>query len=243
MTSEAESPTPVFSDHADPNIPAHRVSGWAIAALLTGVGSATALLHPYLWFTAALGLLVASLALIRLQHAAQPSSAYRLATTGLVLATVFASWAPTRHYLRQHRLNQQAIAVSQQWLQFLANGQTAKALAAMSDSPTRPEPDDNQPAVRGTPAEKNRLQRFQQQKLVKTLAALGPRARIQHHRSQEHIHRDGVDQFVNLFAVARSADNQQTTLYVRIRAQRTDNPVTTTGFWRIMNYQENVAPR
>ena len=61
MTSEIKPSKPVFSDHADPRVAAARVSPAAVLALLLGLASATALLHPYLWFTAGVGLLVATL--------------------------------------------------------------------------------------------------------------------------------------------------------------------------------------
>ncbi|MDH3718403.1 MAG: hypothetical protein OES79_09820 [Planctomycetota bacterium] len=244
MNSEAESATPVFSDHGDPEVAPNRAGGWAVAAFVMGLGSAAALLHPYLWFTAGLGLLVASLALIRLQRAQPPSPAYGLATAGLVLAIIFASWAPTSYYLRRHHLNKQAVAVSQQWLQFLIDGQPYKAFGAMTSPNTRPPLNDKyKKTILDTPATRARFERFQKQKLVTTLTALGPQTNIRHVQSLEQFHRDGADRFVNRFAITDLDNHQKTTIFVRVRAERTANPVTTTGFWRIMGYQREAATR
>jgi hypothetical protein len=243
LNSEAESATPIFSDHGDPEVVPDRFRGWAVAALVMGLGSAAALLHPHLWFTAGLGLLVAALALIRLQRAQPPSPAYGLATAGLVLAIVFASWAPTRHYLRRHRLNQQAIAVSQQWLQFLTEGQPHKAFGAMTKPNTRPPLNDKyKKTIMDTAATRARFEGFQEQELVQTLAALGPQALIRHQQTLEQFHQNGADQFVNRFAITDPNNNPNTAISVRIRVERTDNPLTTTGFWRIMGYQREASP-
>ncbi|NIP86823.1 MAG: hypothetical protein GTO03_15170 [Planctomycetales bacterium] len=245
MTSETKPSSPVFSDHADPAVAAERVSLGAVASLLLGLTSAAALLHPYLWFTAGVGLLVAGLTLIRLHRRQPPPPGCNLALAGFLLAVLFASWAPTSYYLRQYRLNQQAIAVSQQWLRFVTRGQLQKAFAATEDP--LPDPAAAGPAPRGTPDTpegRAKFARFQNSQLVKALSQLGRRgAQVEHDQSEEQFQREGVDRFSNLFTIRYTAENlEPKTIVVRVRVDRTDNPITTTGFWRIMSYQQVSLP-
>jgi hypothetical protein len=245
VSSEAEIPSGVFTPHDDPKPPRPPISWWAVAALILGLASVAAVFHPVLWAVAGLGLMVGSLALMRLQRAEKERSGYGLAVVGLVLAIVFVTAAPTRYHLRRWRVRQQATEVGRQWLKFLIDGPQYKAYGAMQPPETRGQLDSNYEArLFNSPTNLRAYERFQASRFATTLGALKGQSRLRYHATEEQIHDGAADRITNVYAVTfLDDDGNKKTFFVRLHLKRTDNPVVTTGFWQITSYRGGVRPR
>ncbi len=241
---EPSSSIQVFSDHSDPTAPNERLSVSAVVAFIFGIASSAALIDPLLWIFAGLGLLGAGVVRMRLQGTAASGTSRGLATAGLLLAVLFASWAPTAYYLRRYRANQQAIAVGNIWVQYLLANQPDRAFGMAQPAVGRPVLNDlYESFVNKDPQLKRRYDQFRKRELVEALIALGRRGRVQCYKTKEHIHTDGVDQFIHLYAVTYVDDDGQTkTFFVELRLRRTDTDFDTNGLWQVVASRGNVLP-
>src|SRR5688500_10904316 len=77
------------------------VSIMAVLALLLGVASALALVHPFLWVVPPVAVVLSILAIRAIDAPDSNLTGRRLAIAGLALALLFGLWAPSRVLTRQ----------------------------------------------------------------------------------------------------------------------------------------------
>jgi hypothetical protein len=99
------------------------VSGLSVAALLTGLASSLALIHPLLVFVAVLGVILALVALRSIASSDGQLGGQGLAVAGLCLAVLFSGWSLAGSVSASMALRQQAREFVDDWLHILASGQ------------------------------------------------------------------------------------------------------------------------
>ncbi len=159
------------------------VEPWAIAALVLGAASATALLDPILWLVPLLGLGAGFVALARL-HGDANRSGRPAALIGLALSIVFGMAPLAQLATTWIMLARQSRAVGDQFMEFLQEQSPEKALML------RFAPDQRRPFdellwayYKNDNEAKQNLQTFVEHPLVKTLLALGPKAEIRFYKT------------------------------------------------------------
>ena len=243
MNADADSSSPKFTAHDDPTVARRPLSWWAVAAFLCGLAAPIAMLNPVLWIVAGVGLLVSSLAMMRLQRADDAFAGRSLALAGLLLSLIVIAAAPTHHYLRRWRVRQQSIAVGEQWLTFITRGEAYKAYGAQQNPEMRGRLDNTFEArLRSDPERWVPYMRFTQRQPINTLLMLDGQARIRYYGTEELERVGNADRIANVYAVTYpDAEGNRTTFFVRVNLERTDN-IGTDGFWRVTAFHGGIEP-
>ena len=103
------------------------VSRLAIFALLLGLLSPLALMHPMLSAVPLAGVVVASAALVTLARRSEELTGRQMALWGLALALFFGSWSMGQTSLRSWILQSQARSLADHWLTLWQQGEFAAA--------------------------------------------------------------------------------------------------------------------
>ena len=158
------------------------ISTLAVASLLVGAASATALVGVPLWIVPLVGILLSCLALRRIDRSAGTLTGRPLALAGLGLAVCFGTAALADHFNSQHLVARKAQQVATQWFQALARNEPQVAhqwtispahRARLSDYERLKSHYDNDEKYRDA------LARFVGQKLIASLLRLGTRADVE----------------------------------------------------------------
>jgi len=99
----------------------------AIAALILGILSATALIQPLLWVVPVVAVILSFVAMRQIALSDERPSGRVLAITGLSLAVIFGSWASTWYLSRYFLLVRQAREHSEAWLNLVREGRLYEA--------------------------------------------------------------------------------------------------------------------
>lgn len=245
MSSSSESSSTVFTNHSDPQLsPPQRLDPFAIVAFLLGVFSALALLGREFWACAGIGMMGCALIVIRMNRQRHAKSGVSLAMVGLALTITMATLAPTRHYLRTLKIRQQASVIGEDWLRSIISNRAYVALAALEMAENRLVDSQLEKFYRGDDQNRASYEQFVNRELIRALIALNGRARIQCYGTEDINSANGKDVITNIFSVSYlETPTDRKTFFVRLVLERTDNPVSTTGFWRVKRYRGGVRPR
>ena len=118
MTEVKQRATVLASDQDPQEQPYRSLSQSAIAALILGLLSVVALLHPVLWSVPMTAAALSLLALFNIRRRAELTG-HRMATAALLLAALFGTCAPTRHFVRKQLILRDARKYSLQWLEMV----------------------------------------------------------------------------------------------------------------------------
>jgi len=234
-----DSTKPAFSDHGDPaSSDARKRRMGPVVALLLGLASAAALVSPALWFLPGLGILVSILVLMQQLQNPDMRTGRVMAVAGLILAVLFATWAPTQHYARRWYVQQQSEAVGQQWFGFIFRQQTAKAYGV-----TRPPKDRGNldaaysERVMSDEDARKSYEAFARRKLIRKLLALNGRARPLFHETEKVVTTDDSDVIHNVYEIRYLTDaNESESFFVRLVLRRTTHPNKNNGLWQVRHY-------
>ncbi|MCP3690905.1 MAG: DUF4190 domain-containing protein [Planctomycetaceae bacterium] len=113
------------------------VSRSAVLALLLGVSSMLAPVYIVFWIFPLATITVAILALRGINRIESNLTGRGLAVTGLLLALLFGSMAPARHYMRKTAVNQQAEQFAMRWFTLLQKGSIYTAHQLLMDPKRR----------------------------------------------------------------------------------------------------------
>lgn len=182
-------------EHPEPALVEYRpLSGWAIVALLIGLSSAVAVIHPLLWIVPLVGVVIAAVALVRMKQSEMPQLGRTPALIGLALSLIFGAAAPTHWFSRNQWLKARAERLGDEFFADLKAGHPEKAFdlslrsaekgrsprrakeetsAAAAAQPGSPQDGDEKPPA-PTPA-RTALEEFLTEQPVSKLIALGDR--------------------------------------------------------------------
>lgn len=185
MSEEPLSPPP-FSSEVDEELLGYRtLSWWAVAALLLGLLSVTAVFSSRL---VVLPVAAVALSIVALRTlAANPTQLIgrKAALAGLSLALLFGTWSVTHAAVRRHLLFAEARIHAQQWLEMVQAGRLLEAHQLHLPQESRRSP--------GTPLEafynqdregKQAMETFFRQPPLKELVAAGPGGTVRFQRDE-----------------------------------------------------------
>lgn len=185
------------STAGDGTIQYRAISGLAVLALLLGVASAAAMVGPVLWVVPMVAVVVALIAMRRIQ-ASEDLAGWNIAFLGLLLALLFGVAAPARTISRQYWLTSRAEQFSRQFLTFLQEGKSHAAHQLRQRPAVRKLLTDDLPqSYEKDPESQKDLEKFVGEEPVKTLLEHGKDAKVE----RTSIDLVGRDDRTDLFAV------------------------------------------
>lgn len=137
----AFSDRPGLSESAESQYEGYRsVSRMAVFALVLGVLSPAALIHPVLFAIPWIGLIVSWRALHNVARPDSSATGYGLAMGGFILAAVFGSWGPAKTVMEHTILTRQAREFCEDWIELVRDGRLQDAHRWMLAPIQRPDP-------------------------------------------------------------------------------------------------------
>lgn len=224
--SFASSDPHVSSLDDSPVLGYRRISVSAVIALVLGIASALALVHPFLWTVPAAAVVVAIFALRAIANESSMLTGRGLALTGLALALVFGMWAPARTLSRQWQLYHQARVFADEWLALVHEGKLYEAHQLTVPHAERQIANaDLAPIYEQSADVKAGYDRFFSERPAKTLARLGKRATYTYIGGAGISPREFITEHIALdYRVVYEEGGRERTLPIRIVLDRDQGP-------------------
>lgn len=220
------------------------VSGLAVIGLLVGLASALALIWPWLWIAALVGIVLNFVALVRIAMLAPSLTGGRLAIAGLLVSVFFTAMVPTNWLTYRWAIRRQARQVASLWFDALQNDQPVKAYQLSLDPRYRRPLDELARKVRqsgSTP--RTELRTYVDQPDVRCLLALDGKAQVRHYATEDQFDDEKRHEFVvEVYAVTFDEQGQKKTFFVRLTLERYDLPSGLGSDWQVASTQGGYHP-
>lgn len=220
------------------------VSPLAIVALILGIVSAGALLHPSGCAIALLGGVVSVVALNRIAAAGPELIGRRAALLGLALSITFGVAAPAQWLTARWWLASEAESVGLGWFDYLQHDKPELAHQMTMMFAARKAPNEVLDYYRNTPEAKENLTEFVAESLIRTLLALGDKAQVRLYETGEIFHDQDGELIEQFYAVTYpdSRTRQPRTFFVRLELDRLTNKQNGETRWRVVSTRGGVRP-
>lgn len=220
------------------------VCGLAVAALVLGLLSASALIHPALWLVPAAAVLLGAAALGRIARNAPALVGRKAAAAGLLLAVLFGTAAPTEWAFHRWLMDRQARRLAVVWFELLALDRPQGALQltrhpryrARMDAPI------DEAYAEGLDA-RQELENYVQRPEVRALLALGDKARVRYYDTEGQGRAHGNDVVNQVYAVTYDDGSGKKTWFVGMTLERYKVEVTGKAQWRIEATTGGMRPK
>ncbi len=228
--------TPSLDEANDPLDEYRSVERWAVAGLLLGMLSSSAMLDSILWLLPPLGILINLIALGRIRRDASRVGR-KAALAGLALSVTFAV-APVAQWASAYAiLWRQGTPVADQWFEFLREGEPEKVLMLRFSPDMRQGLDEDLWLYfRSDKDARGELQGFVRNPTVRTLLALGPRAEARYYKTSAVATEGGRAIAEYIYTVTYSEkDGKKKTFLLSVLAER--KPTKRPGLhpWRVLD--------
>jgi hypothetical protein len=232
-----------ITDSQDEELSAYRaVAGLAVAGLIFGLLAPLALIDPTLWTVPALGMLLSVRALRRIRRSEPALAGRKLALAGLALSLLFLTAAPTDWLVHRWRVRNEATELAGLWFRCLTEDEPQKAYQLTLPSGGRQPLDHRLWAVyRDTPRLRQGLENYVKAPLVRTLLALGPKARVRFYETANQSRTGQEDVVEQLYAVTYEEEGERKSFFVAVQMSRT-KLADGTADWRIARADGGVRP-
>jgi len=166
-----------------------------------------------------------------------------LAFAGLSLALIFGGAAVSYRVAYRQLLIRDGRQVAELWFRLLQDDQPHRAHQLILDANLRLSPDVNiWEMYRKNSRLHDGLEKFVEDRVVRTLLALGVRAEIRYYGTEVIDYRDRRDMIVQVYAVTFEQDGERTTFFVRVVLERKTNHRTTRDAWVVYNHNGGIRP-
>jgi hypothetical protein len=221
-----------ITDSQDTEFAAYQaVAPQAVLGLICGLLAPFALIDPAFWFVPPLGILLNWWALRRIKNDPAALTGRKLAIMGLTLSLLLAVAAPVDWVVYRHLVADEARQFSSLWFKYLAQGEPQKAHQLTKMPQSRLPLDDNQlwDFYRNTSPNGDRKKRasnreelegYVAQPLVRTLLALGPKAQVRFYQTAAQVADEREDVVELLYAVTYEEGNEKKSFFVFVQAVR-----------------------
>jgi hypothetical protein len=232
-----------ITDSQDEEFAAYRpLCGLSFVALFVGILAPLALAGRVFWLIPVFGVVIAWLALHRINAAAPNLKGRTVAVLGAALSLIFLAAAPTERFVSRKLLYDEARDFAEIWFRCLAQDEPDKA-HQLTVSPVlrRPLNASLWSYYRNTKDLPEQLGRYANGPVVRTLLALGPRARVRFYQtvSQDHMSRADVVQLC--YAVTFEEHDEKTSFFVLLHLRRDQFSSGRAG-WSITQAQGGYRP-
>lgn len=223
-----------LAEHKSDDIEYRAVSPWAVLALILGVASPLAWVHPLLWAIPGLAVIVGSGALVQINRYSTSLIGRKSAWLGLLIGVVCGVAAPVSHAAHQMIAEREARRIGLLWLDYLCQKEPQKAQQLL-EHPRRRLPADRDiwAEYREDIGLRERFDKFVSRPLVRTLLALdGAKARFYESEGSQVGKR--LEVFYERYAVTWSdADRRRRTLLIKLELHRVTDRLTGEIGWYI----------
>lgn len=236
--------SPHFEESQENLLDYRTPNGWAIAGLVAGIFSFLAMFGPLGWIVPAAAIVASSAALFRLGSRESVTFGRGAALVGLSLGLIFLTAGPTAQWSAEWSLQEEAKQVAIEWFEYLQHNEPHKA-AQLGVSPELRQPlDDSLWAYyREHPEAKRELEDFVRQPLTRALLTLGPTAQVRYYETQNIERGAKHDQLEQFYAVTYDDAGKKKSFFVRLTMNRSIDPATDRGRWRVSNAGGGVRPK
>jgi hypothetical protein len=220
----------------------HPVAWQAVLGLLFGLFAALAMVDPLLWSIPILGILVNVAALRRIRAAAPAVAGRKMALAGFLLSLLFLSAAVGDWWVYRRMVAQEAQQFTALWFRYVTQEQPEKACQlTMAPQARRPLDDQLWAYYRNNPQAREQLESYVKIPLVRTLLALGPKARVRFHGTAGQSRDNLNDQVEQIYVVTYEEDNEKISFFVLVRALRAKQREGGAQ-WRILQTEGGFRP-
>jgi hypothetical protein len=232
-----------ITDAQDEQLAAYRpLSGQAVAGMLLALLSPLALLDAMLWVFPLAGTVLCWRALRKIRRSDDAIGGRGMARIGLALSLLMLVAAPTDWLAYRWMLRGEARLFSQQWFDFVLRDQPQKA-HQLTVAPQFRQPLDERlwAYYRNNPKARQELEGYVASPTVRTLLALGPKARAKFYKTAGQSRTQDADEVHQLYAILYEEDGQLTSFLVAVRLIRQKLDDGRFG-WRIVGAEGGVKP-
>jgi hypothetical protein len=222
--------------------------GWAVAAAVLGVLSIVALVDPLGWILPLAGVVTGLVALVRITWNAEELTGRQLAWVGLGLSLFFGAATPVEWLSYRWLLRREAQQFAAGWFELLRDDQPQMAhqLTLMPDE-RRPLDNLLWKSYREIPELRQMLVGYVEDRLVRTLLALGRQAEVRFCAIEDQERLSDKDLLELVYAVTYQAKGQKTTFFVRLhlarlRRSRGRSWLTGRANWQVVRAEGGIRP-
>lgn len=220
------------------------VSGKAVAGLVLGVLSATALIHPLLWFVPAAAAGFSLLALREIGREDNRLVGRVAALAGLALGLFFGTAAACGYYVRRAMAIDEARQTADMWFDKLQHDEPHRA-HQLSIPPGERFPIDEPnlwEAYRGLPKMSAGLKEFVEKPAVAALLKLGPRAKVRYYSTEGYATGGKIEGVKMLYAVTYDEGQRPRTFFVQLAVVRRADAPAGQNPWYVADIEGGVRP-
>ena len=222
----------------------HALSAMAVAGVVAGLLSPFWIIGPLLWLLPVplLGILFSTLALWRISRDWPDLAGRKAALIGLFLSVFSCIAAPVNWITYRQMIRHEARQFARLWFEHLARGEPHKAhQLTLEPDRRRPFDDDLLAWYRDVPRMRDDLEHFANQRLQRTLLALGRAAHVRYYQTVGQRHRATADDLALFYAVTFTQDGKRQSFFVLLEVKRVK---TSTGRanWYVRAHQGDVLP-
>jgi hypothetical protein len=232
-----------LTDRDNASIAQYRpLSGLAVAALIVALAAPLALLSPLLWVLPALGIVLSAAALWRIARGGSAMIGRKAAMFGLALSVVMAAAAPADALAYRWLLHREARRLAECWFAQLADGQPQQAhQLTLVAGERRPWDDKLWDFYRNSPHYRADLENYVAEPLIRTLLALGKKARVRDYQSAGQSQEFSNEFVYMLYAVTYDEAGEKKTFFLALELQRSILP-TGQAQWRLQRANGAARP-
>lgn len=211
-----------ITDPQDAELATYRaVAPQAVLGLIGGLLAPLAFVDTMLWGLPLVGTFFSWWALRRIRRNPTAMSGRKMATVGLALSLIFLVAAPTDMLVHRRLMADEARQFAALWFKYLAEEEPQKAHQLTTAPQTRRPLDDGLwPYYRNTSRNRQDLENYVKTPLIRSLLALGPKARIRFYENAGQSRDSENDLVEQVYAVTYEEDNERKSFFVLLRMAR-----------------------
>lgn len=219
------------------------VSVLAVLGLLAGLLTVTALLSPAMWIVVLVGLVLNSLALMRIAQEAPALIGRKAALAGLALSLFFGAVAVADWYTYSAMARREARQFATLWFENLRDREPQRAhQLTLSPNMRRPFDDKLWSVYYEGSDTREELESYLDRAEVKALMALGGKAQVRYYASPMQSQGAGNDIVSLVYAVTFPEAQEKKTFFLKLVLERHRLAKPARAEWRILNSEGGVGP-
>jgi hypothetical protein len=218
----------------------------AVVGLILGLLAPVAFLSPLLVAVPLAGLVFSLMALRQISTSEGAVIGRPAAMAGLILSTICAAAIPAQAVGMRWLANRQAQPFALEWFRLLAEQHPQEAIEMTVAPEGRQVPG---PSLinyySSDETAHQRLQDFVSDRWIRTLLALGDKAKVRFYKDAGFVRlSSGRGQVLQFYAVTfrESPDDEPTTFFMQLQLEKSRSTATSPGGWRLVEYKGGVRP-
>jgi hypothetical protein len=220
------------------------VSALAVAGFIVGLFAPVAFIHPLLWTVPLAGLVLSTVALVRIARRESALVGRWPAVAGLLLSWLWGAAAPSEWLAHRLLVDAEARQFATIWFDFVRANEPHKA-AQLTQSPHQRYDLDGDvwEAYPPDSDERRGLWQYVQDPPVRALLALGERAHPRYYDTETIQRSAARDRLVQVWAVSYDDTGRRKSFFVRLTLEREILPSAGLAFWTLVGVDGGLRPK